>query len=897
MSSEEAEKEKVRKNVEYANLLLQLFFESVDDVVMIQDLEYRIIKANKAAYRLARLYNRMKKSEDIVGKKCHHVFHGSDEVCATCPITTAIERKSQSTVEHYDVVNSRWYDYLVYPIFDQGKIVAVAHLARDITEKKKLQESIEKEKKRSEDKFKSLIERSTDSMAIVQDGRIAYCNQKTSEIFGYPREELINKPFVDFLNKEQQKIAMQRYEARMAGEELASLYELKVKRNDGTELEVEVNAGLIEWNGRSASLSMIRDITERRRLEEERRSSEAKYRDLIERSNDSIAILQEGLIVFTNQNALTAFGYTAEELREHPFTYFSANEEEARKLMQRYKDRMAGKELSPLYESQLRRKNGDIIDVEISGGVAEWDNKPADMAVVRDVTERKRLDRKIRASEQQYRSTIDSLGDALHVIDKDSRLILVNQALNQWLKRLKLKEVQIGQSIKEIFPFLPLKIFKEYEYVFDSGQPLITIEEIEIDEQKYYTETRKIPIFVEGHVVQVITIIRELTKERMAEEKVRESEEKFRTMTDQSLMGICIVQDRRIKYANETVSKILGYSIDEMLQWQTKELYKLILPAEKALGGAAEERLLSGEMDKLRLLNFKVVTKSGETKWVDLHNTIIQYQGMNAYMVTFVEVSDRQLAEEKVKESEEKFRRIFEITPDLFYLVDKETTIMGFEGEPEQLPIPPEQFLGKKITDVIPDAYGVPKEIVREAPDIVKRVLETKVPHIEEYSLPFKGEEHFHEARFFYFTEERVGVFTRDITDRKKAEEELKKMHQLNELILDTVEVSINTADLDGKVITFNKGSEQIFGWTAEEVIGKHVKTFHPEEDHDTILPQLFDDALNKGKFERILNLIRKNGEKFVASLTVVPLHDRNNEPIGLVGIARDLSPKISDIK
>lgn len=129
-------------------------------------------------------------------------------------------------------------------------------------------------------------------------------------------------------------------------------------------------------------------------------------------------------------------------------------------------------------------------------------------------TDDKCAEEKLRESEQQYRTTIDSMGNAIHVIDSELRFILVNKTFKQWVKNLGLEKNVIGSKVYEVFPFLPKKVLNEYKQVFETGRTLITEESTEIGGKEFITETRKIPIFEREKICRVVTVIRDISERK-----------------------------------------------------------------------------------------------------------------------------------------------------------------------------------------------------------------------------------------------------------------------------------------------------------------------------------------------------------------------------------------------
>lgn len=140
--------------------------------------------------------------------------------------------------------------------------------------------------------------------------------------------------------------------------------------------------------------------TERKRMEEVLRESEAKYSTLVENSRDGIVILQGGVMKFVNTASLEIVGYTPEELLGIDFLKM-VTPEDREMVMKRYADRMAGKEVPSIYEMALIRKDGITVPVEVNATFINYEGRPADLVVIRGITERKRAEEELRRSNQE----------------------------------------------------------------------------------------------------------------------------------------------------------------------------------------------------------------------------------------------------------------------------------------------------------------------------------------------------------------------------------------------------------------------------------------------------------------------------------------------------------------
>jgi PAS domain S-box-containing protein len=194
-------------------------------------------------------------------------------------------------------------------------------------------------------------------------------------------------------------------------------------------------------------------------------------------------------------------------------------------------------------------------------------------AIERELAEG-RLGEVVDESESGYRATLDSMGDAIHVVSHDLRIGLANQALLRWNASLGLPTDVIGRTVFEVYPFLPDQVRQEYQQVFESGHALVSEEDTEVGDATFVTETRKIPIRGGDRVSRVITVIRDVTARRQAERALRDSEERYRSLAEAAPDMIFIVgRDGRVEYVNTHAARALRARAEDLMGRSLAEVF------------------------------------------------------------------------------------------------------------------------------------------------------------------------------------------------------------------------------------------------------------------------------------------------------------------------------------
>jgi two-component system cell cycle sensor histidine kinase/response regulator CckA len=280
-------------------------------------------------------------------------------------------------------------DTLKTPHWDSdGTLIGLIGISRDITDKRRAEEAL----RESQERYRVLIENQGEGVGVVDTNEVfQFANPAAHRIFGVPTGELVGRNLREFVPPEDWQAIQNQSRERQEG--LGSTYELNIVRPDGTRRCLLITGTpQMDANGVvSGTFGVFRDITEMKLAEGALRESEEKHRVVVERVNDGIVILQDGIVRFTNSGFAAMLGYETAETIGMNLTSFIP-QENIGMILERYRQRMAGEKLSAVLETVLLQKNGNRISTEISGSVIQYKEEPADMVVIHDITERKRLE-------------------------------------------------------------------------------------------------------------------------------------------------------------------------------------------------------------------------------------------------------------------------------------------------------------------------------------------------------------------------------------------------------------------------------------------------------------------------------------------------------------------------
>ena len=408
---------------------------SPTDTVILMDTRGIILDLNETAAIKFKKYG-----DNLVGKLADTLL--PDDIAKSRRRLTARVIETKQLVRYEDERDGRWYDTVAYPVIVGGEVTRIAMIARDITDRKMAEDAL----RESEERYHTLVDISPDSVIVHQDGRITYLNPAALKMFGAAdASELLGKDILDLIHPDYRVAVRNNIEKDLDGETTPPI-ELHLIRVDGAPVVAEGRGVKTTINGRPAVQVALRDITERKRVEMELRVSEEKYRTFIDRANDAVVVVQEGVIKMCNPRLGDYWGGSPDEMVGRPFTDF-VHPDNRSELIDNYKRRISGESFPSIYEITLMNRDGERSFVELNAGVIVYEGRPADLVIIRDITDRKRAEMALRESERTYLRLLEQTFDAI-AIHKDKKIAFLNERAVKILGASKSADM-IGRSIFE----------------------------------------------------------------------------------------------------------------------------------------------------------------------------------------------------------------------------------------------------------------------------------------------------------------------------------------------------------------------------------------------------------------------------------------------------------------
>ncbi|MFX1500973.1 MAG: PAS domain S-box protein [Promethearchaeota archaeon] len=397
---------------------------------------------------------------------------------------------------------------------------------------------------------------------------------------------------------------------------------------------------------------------------------------------------------------------------------------------------------------------------------------------------------------EKYQFFINNILDVIAEIDPDGTFSYVSPQVKN-IFGYKPEEMIGNRFFSYTHPEDMPSIMESFEKAV-KGNNVIGIEFRVKHKQGYY-----IPISAKGNLVsinnksKIVSVLREISERKLIEQKLKESEEKFRSIAEQSLMGIVIAQDNKIKYINKVYANIFGYTVEEMIDWELKDAVSAIHSEDRELVLNQLTKKQKGEKEVIVHYQYRGIKKSGEIIWVENFSKSIEYDGRPANLATIIDITEKKKAEELLKQSEEKYRMIFNGANDPIGIMDEKNIIdcndifvklFKYNNKDEIIGNPPWKISPIKQPDG--------KDSIKKANEFIEKALFGESQrfywkHMKKDGNLFDTEISL--SSFKLDDKKYIMAMIRDITERKKAERELREINHLKTELLERTSHELKT--------------------------------------------------------------------------------------------------------
>ncbi|HXI93223.1 MAG TPA: PAS domain S-box protein, partial [Blastocatellia bacterium] len=672
IAQDTTERKKRERELLFANALLHTEQETSLDGILVVDEDHKIVSFNNRFVEMWGVSEEVvrSRSDDRALQSVLDNFESPDEFLDG--VKHLYAHKEQKLHDELRLKDGTILDRYSAPMFGtDSEYYGRVFYFRDVTKRKQAEETL----RESETLFRSLAETVSAAIYIYHGSKFIYVNPAAETITGYSHDELMAMEVWDILHPDFVEKAKEHGVLRQKGEEVPAHSETKILTKNGEARWLDITPSVIRFQGQQAILATAFDVTARKGWEDALRESEEKYRTILQSIQEGyFEVDLRGNLTFFNDSLCRIIGTPAERLiglnnREY------SDAETARKLYAAYNQvYQTGAPLEG-FQHQITTRDGVqkflessiLLKRDSTGQISGF------RGTVRDITERKGWEDALRESEENYRTILQSIQEGYYEVDLRGGLTFFNDSLS----RIMGTPAEKMRGLKHrayTDPETSARMTKAFNEVFRAGKPLegfeyeiLTLEGV----KKFLESSISLRRDSRGEIVGFRGTSRDITERKLAEQALHESEQRYRLLFESNPQPMWVYDLKTLFFlaVNEAAIQHYGYSRKEFLEMTILD----IRPPEDIPTLLDAVSLINGESE-LMASSWRHSKKDGTVIDVEITSHTLMFTERRAQLVLATDITERRRAEQALRESEQRYKTLFDAATDGI-------VILGTEGD------------------------------------------------------------------------------------------------------------------------------------------------------------------------------------------------------------------------
>ena len=849
-----------------------------------------LVECNQAA---AKMYG-LGSADDVLGKTYREIY-AHDEQAAKENLRIWIEGgyrfNRHESLGHLHTGEDRWFLIMAHGVIEDDHLVRSWGTQVDITDRKKAQHALQESKER----YQRLVEGIQDEYFIYShnpEGVFTYLSPSLANVLGYAPEEYFTHYGEAFTDNPINKAADLHTKASLRGE-LQPSFEVEVHHRDGGARHLEIQEQpVLDKQGRVIAVEGIaHDITNRKLAQVALQERERNYREIFNATSEAILIheAETGLILDVNQTMLNMYGYTHEEALALQVDDLSVGEPPYDQVHAVQWIRKAVEQGPQLFAWRSKKKSGETFWTEVALSSTEIGGKGRVLAVVRDITERKRAEDALRDSETKLHAIFDHHYQLTGLLDGQGRLLAANKTA------LEYAGVDAAEVIDRYFWDSPWWDASQESQLRGAVARAAAGEFVRFetthptkDGKVRYIDFSLSPVKDDnGNVIYIVPEGRDVTDIKQSEEALRKSEAQHRSLFESANDPILLLDGDRIIDCNPKTCEVLGCSREQIVGHPPERFSPAQQPDERDSREKAREVIENAFQGQPQFFEWRHIKYDGTPFDVEISLNRLELFGHVYVQAIWRDITERKRIEKELHTTQMYYTDFINASSDAvsyWKVPDGLKTSLPVQEQIDRMYQSicvganrvcwesygfkhKDEMIGKRYIELIGE-----RTFDQTAADFINSNYRLNNCLVHEKSL--QGVEYYGLANWYGVVENghliSTWISAKDITERKQAEEETTRLRNYLKNIVDSMPSVLIGLDAEGRVTEWNKRAEETTGIGKDQALEKMLPEVMPGL---TSKMDKITQALKSYQIQREEKVAQRiHGQTQYADITVYPL-------------------------